>query len=63
MAYEKAKQYVIDHEDDDNIGDDIMVEVFTTLYGRRPDYQDKGGGPLVSLLFGSITPFVTYSII
>jgi hypothetical protein len=39
-----AREYVTDHEDDDEFDDDELEEVFVQVYGRKPDAKDRRDG-------------------
>lgn len=43
MTKEEAIQYIIDHEDDDELDEDEIVECYRALYGE-PDDQDYEEG-------------------
>jgi hypothetical protein len=44
MNKQQAQQFVRDTSDDDQIDDDDLVEVFTALYDRAPDENDRNDG-------------------
>jgi hypothetical protein len=44
MTKREAEQWVRDHDDDDDLDDGELSEVFAALYGRKPDRQDYDDG-------------------
>jgi hypothetical protein len=44
MTKQEAIQFVRDHSDQDNLADDDLAPVYTALYGREPDDQDREEG-------------------
>jgi hypothetical protein len=41
---EAAREYVDSHEDDDDMDEDELEEVFVQVYGRKPDAKDRRDG-------------------
>ncbi len=39
-----AREYVASHEDDDDMDEDELAEVFVQVYGRKPDAKDRRDG-------------------
>ena len=39
MTLRQAVRYVVEHEDDE-VDDDTAAEVFTAMFGRKPDDRD-----------------------
>ena len=52
---DEAKEWVHSHSDDDPLDDEDLVEVFTIIYERLPDADDKETG-LWSLICAAVDP-------
>ena len=39
-----AREYVASHEDDDDMDEDELADVFVQVYGRKPDAKDRRDG-------------------
>ncbi|MEN6401632.1 MAG: hypothetical protein ABFD94_06780 [Armatimonadia bacterium] len=44
MTKSEAVAYVREHGDDDPMGEEELAEVFTAIYDRPPDGQDRADG-------------------